>query len=153
VSLGAVAIIQAAVDHLLAIGLFESVQGHETKSAPGNGLTCDVWLGPIKPVPANSGLATTSALLTLIARVYANATTEPVDEIETNVAGAVDALMTAYSASFTFGGLVEYIDLLGAHGQPLSADPGYVTVGGVFFRCMTITVPCVIENAWAQSPS
>lgn len=152
-SLGAVAIIGAAVDHLLATGLFESVQGHEAKSAPGNGLTADVWLGPVKPAPANSGLAETSAILTLIARIYANATTEPVDEIETNVAGAVDALMTAYSDDFTFGGLVAFIDLLGAHGASLSADPGYVTVGGVFYRCMTITVPCVINDAWTQSPS
>lgn len=152
-SLGAVAIIQAAVDHLLATGLFESVQGHEAKSAPGNGLTADVWLGPIRPASANSGLAETSAVLTLVARIYANATTEPVDEIETNVAGAVDALMTAYSGDFTFGGLIEYIDLLGIHGTTLAAEPGYVTVSGIFFRCMTITVPCVIENAWVQSPS
>lgn len=152
-SLGAVAIIQAAIDHLLTSGLFESVQGHEATSAPGNGLTADVWLGPVKPAPLNSGLAETSAILTLIARIYANANMQPVDEIETAVAGAVDTLITAYSGDFTFGDLVEYIDLLGAHGTSLSADPGYVTVGGVFYRCMTITIPCVIDNAWGQSAS
>jgi hypothetical protein len=150
-SLGAAAIIQAAIDHLLTTGLFESVQGHESLSAPANGLAADVWLGPVRPAPANSGLAETSAILTLMARIYINANTQPADVIETSIADAVDTLMTAYSGDFTYGGLIAYVDLLGANGTQLFADPGYVTIGGVFYRCMTITIPCVIDDAWAQA--
>lgn len=150
-SLGAAAIIQAAIDHLLTSALFESVQGHEALSAPGNGLTADVWIDAIKPAPAHSGLAETSAILTLNARIYANADSLPSDGIETDLANAVDILMTNYSGDFDFDGLVAFIDLLGAHGPSLAAQGGYVTIGGQFFRCMTITIPCVINDVWPQA--
>lgn len=150
-SLDADLIITAAIDHLSTTGLFESVQGHETLSSPGNGLTADVWIDSIKPAPAHSGLAETSAILTLTARIYANANALPADGIEADLARAVSALMTAYSGDFTFGDLIAFIDLLGAHGTSLAAQGGYVTVGGVFYRCMTITVPCIVNDAWAQT--
>lgn len=149
--LNSAAIIAAAISDLEASGLFETVQGHETLSSPGNGLTADVWVESIKPVPAASGLDETTALLTLTCRIYLNADSQPADGIETAVTGAVDTLMTTYTGQFTFGGLVMEIDLLGAYGTDLAAQAGYVTVGGTVYRCMTITVPCVIDNAWPQA--
>lgn len=151
--LNSAAIIGAAVDHLATTGLFESVQGHETLSAPGNGLTADVWFGDVKPAPLMSGLAASSAILILYARIYLNADSQPVDATETTITGAVDQMLAAYSGDFTFDGLVEQVDLLGAYGAALSAVGGYVNVGGVTYRCMTITIPCVIDDAWTQSPS
>lgn len=147
------AIIQAGIDHLLATGLFDSgVQGHEAISAPGNGLSADLWADGVRPAPLDSGLAETTAILTLASRIYLNVAGAPLDGLETTILGAVDALLAAYSAAFTFSGLVQQIDLLGAHGVPLSAQGGYVTVGDVFYRCFTITIPCVIDNAWPQAP-
>ncbi|ACU71753.1 hypothetical protein Caci_2844 [Catenulispora acidiphila DSM 44928] len=150
--LNSAGIIGAAVDHMQTLGLFESVQGHESVSAPGNGLTADVWFGDVKPAPLMSGLAVSSAILTLYARIYLNADGQPVDDTETIITGAVDQMLAAYSAAFTFGGLVEQIDLLGAYGTALSAVGGYVEVGNVPYRCMTITIPCVIDDVWPQIP-
>jgi hypothetical protein len=149
--LNSTAVIQAAIDHLLAIGLFESVQGHEATSAPGNGLTADVWVYSIKPVPAQSGLAVSSALLTLWARIYVNATRPATDDIEQTIAAATDTVMAEYSADFSFGDLVTCVDLLGMAGTSLSAQGGYVSIGGVPYRCMTITVPCLIDDVWPQA--
>lgn len=150
--LNSAAVIQAAIDHLLTTGLFESVQGHEALSAPGNGLTADVWVDTIKPAPAQSGLAESGAVLTLSSRIYLNADSPPADNLEQTIAAATDAVMTQYSADFTFGGLIMLVDLLGGlTGTALSAQGGYVSVGGVAYRCMTITIPCLINDVWPQS--
>lgn len=145
------AVITAAIDHLVQTGLFESVQDHESTSAPAGGVTADVWVADVKPVPAQSGLNTTSALLALRVRIYLNAMPPASNGIEQTITGAADVLLTAYNAAFTFDGTVSWIDLLGEFGTPLSSAGGYVTIGGVFFRCMTITVPCVIDDVWPQS--
>lgn len=147
------AVITAAIDHLAQTGLFESVQDHESTSAPAGGLTADVWVATIKPVAAQSGLDATSALLTLTVRIYLNAMPPASNGLEQTIAGAADTLLTAYNEAFTFDDTVSWIDLLGEYGSSLSSIGGYVEVGGVFFRCMTITVPCIIDNAWPQSPS
>lgn len=146
------AVITAAIDHLQQTGLFESVQDHESTSASTGGLTADVWVADIKPVAAQSGLDVTSALLTLTVRIYLNATPPPSD-LEQEITGAADTLLIAYNRAFTFDDTVSWVDLLGEYGTPLSAVGGYVTVGGVFYRCMTITVPCVIDDVWPQSPA
>lgn len=146
------AVITAAIDHLTATGLFESVQDHERTSASTGGLTADVWVDTIKPLALQSGLAVTSALLTLTVRIYLNAMPPADGNLEQAIAGAADALLIAYNAAFDFDGHVSWIDLLGEYGAALAATGGYVTVGGVFYRCMTITVPCVIDDVWPQSP-
>lgn len=147
------AVITAAIDHLVQTGLFESVQDHESTSAPTGGLTADVWVSGIKPIPEQSGLAVTSALLTLTVRIYLNAMPPASNGLEQTITGAADTLLTAYNRAFTFDDTVSWIDLLGGNGIPLSSLGGYVSVGDVFFRCMTITVPCVIDDVWPQSPS
>ncbi len=147
------AVITAAIDHLQATGLFESVQDHERTSASAGGLTADVWVDTIKPLAPQSGLSVTSALLTLTVRIYLNAMPPADSRLEQTIAGAADALLLAYNAAFDFDGTVSWIDLLGEYGGAPSAAGGYVTVGGVFCRCMTITVPCVIDDVWPQSPS
>lgn len=144
-------VITAAIDHLQQTGLFESVQDHESTSASTGGLTADVWVSKIAPLPAQSGLNVTSAILTLTVRIYLNAMAPAAGSLEQTITGAADTLLIAYSAAFTFDDTVSWVDLLGQYGTPLSSIGGYVSVGDVFFRCMTITVPCVIDDVWPQS--
>ena len=44
------------------------------------------------------------------------------------------------------------IDLLGAYGQKLSAQAGYITIDSHMYRIMTLTIPCVINDLWTQAP-
>lgn len=146
------AILDAVVDHALRSGHFERVNKHEPAHSPGNGLTAAVWVDRVQPVAAASGLRATSARVALNLRIYAGALQEPRDAIDPAVMAAVDALMTAYSGDFDLDGLIRNVDLLGAHGQPLGAQAGYLDIQGVQYRVMTITIPCIVNDAWIQSP-
>lgn len=144
------AIIDAVVSHTLSTGLFERCNKAEPKSAPGNGLSAAVWGGRFGPV-RTSGLASTSARLVLVQRLYSSMTQQPVDMIDPNLTAAVDALMSAYSGDFTLGGLIRNVDLLGQHGLALEAVDGYLPQDGKLFRVYTITIPLIINDAWTQA--
>lgn len=145
-------IVDAVVSHAMATGLFERVNTHEPKNAPGNGMRVAVWADTIEPYSGGSGLNSTSALINLNVRIYQNMVMEPQDMIDPMMMGAVDTLLTAYSGDFQLGGAVREVDLLGEAGTPLSARAGYVPIDNRMYRIMTITLPVIVNDAWAQSP-
>lgn len=138
------------MSHAMTLGIAENVRGHEPRNAPGLGLNVACWVDRMGPVPARSGLATTSALLVFNVRVYNPMTEEPQDDIDPRVLDAVDALMAAYSGDFDLAGTVEQVDLLGAYGPPLEARAGYLQQDGKVFRVMVITLPLIVDDLWAQ---
>lgn len=142
---------QKLIDHALASGYFERVSGHEPKAAPGTGLTAAVWVQSVSPAPIGSGLRDTTAVVVFRLRIYQNMLSEPQDDIDPRIDKARDVLMVAYSAGFTLGGLVKQVDLLGAHGVPLSAAAGYIPLGNTMQRVMDINIPCVVNDAWPQA--
>lgn len=148
-------IINAAVSHAMTLGVFERVNGAEPKTAPGTGITCAIWVDRIVPVRA-SGLASTSLMFVLMARLYIPPDVEPSDELDPNLVDAADQLMNAYTGDFTLDGQLRHIDLFGENGTPLAAQAGWVRfdrsdTGTTVRRVMTITVPCVINDAWTQT--
>lgn len=146
------AILQALESHVAASGWFERVNRHEPKNAPGNGLTAAIWVQALRPVALASGLDATAALLLANIRLYSPMMAEPQDEIDPNLTGATSALVGSISGDFTLGGLIRNVDLLGAHGTPLSAEAGYLEQDRKLFRVYTITVPLVANDVWSQSP-
>jgi hypothetical protein len=153
VSLDLLAYRSAAMSHAQALGLFGQVLGHEPVSAPGSGLTYAVWVGPVRPVPARSGMNSVTARLELRGRVFLPADTEPMDDVDVAVTNAVSALMGAYCGDFTLGDLVANVDIFGAHGAPLGSDTGYTSfAGGTTYRVATLTVPLIINDAWTEAP-
>jgi hypothetical protein len=149
-SLGARALIDAVSSHAAASGYFDSVQTHEPKSAPGTGLTFAVWLSEIGPA-RSSGLASTSVRMELTGRIYKPFLSEPEDLIDPTLADAVDALLEALSGDFELGGNARSVDLLGAHGVPLSARAGYQKLDSTVYRVIDIMVPIIINDAWGQN--
>ncbi len=149
-SLDSRAIQAALTSHAQRLGVFDRVTGHEPKNAAGQGLSAAFWVQEIRPVPRRSGLAVTSALLVFNCRLFSNALQEPADEIDPNLLDACDALMSAYSSDFDLDIDDVELDLLGAHGQPLAARAGYITLDKVFQRVLTLTIPMTINNAWTQ---
>jgi hypothetical protein len=145
------AILDAAVSHAMALGLFERVNQHEPKNAPGNGLTAAVWVDYIGPFAGQSGLATTSALLVLNVRCYTSMLAEPQDGIDPRLTSAVAVLMGEYSGDFDLGGAVESVDLLGRSGRRLEAQAGYISQDGKLYRVMTIVLPVIVNDVWSQS--
>jgi hypothetical protein len=47
---------------------------------------------------------------------------------------------------------VKCVDLLGMAGTPLGAEAGYMQQDSVWFRIADITVPVIVNDAFAQSP-
>ena len=132
------------------LGVFDHVNGHEPKKAPGHGLTCAVWLDNVGRA-RGSGLAATTARLVFMIRVYQNMLSDPQDAIDPAVLDAMDKLMTAFSASLTLNSAVMCIDLLGMAGEPMGAQAGYVNQDGKLYRAMTLTLPLLVDNAWPQA--
>lgn len=134
----------------LTTGNFDRVSTHEPKNAPGRGLTCAVWLDKIGP--AASGLSSTSARVTFKIRLYTSMLMEPADLIDPLLMKAADDVMAALTADFDLGGILRCIDLVGmGQGHPLSLESGYINIDTKVLRVYTINVPCIINDAWAQS--
>ena len=147
--------IQAVFDAILSVplasGHFDSVNGFEPKSAPRNGLTAAVWLERVRPVQSRSGLASVGLAADFSVRLYTPMLSTPPDAIDPRLMVACCALMTAYAGDFDLAGAITAIDLLGAWGDAgLSAEAGYLQQDGSLFRVLTITIPCIIDDALAE---
>lgn len=150
-SLDVGAILNKLESHAVASGFFERVNGHELIGAPGAGLTAAIWSQRIRPVPATSGLASTSARVEFTLRIYSSALQEPADGIDPAVIAAADALFVAYGGDFDLGSTVRNVDLLGQTGEPLSATAGWLQLGEGSYRVMDLLIPVVVNDVWPQS--
>lgn len=151
-SLGGAAIMAAVRSHGLGTGLFEAFEGHEKLNGTIGGLSGEVFFSGLRPVPAASGLAETSARLEFTVRLRIQAMRQPLDDIELDLMNATDVLMAAYSGDFTLGGLIRNVDLLGAAGDPLRATPGFVTLNQTMYRAVGIGLPMIVNSVWEQVP-
>lgn len=145
------AIVDKLVSHAAAAGQFERVNAHEPKNSPGNGITAAVWLASVAPAQRQSGLASTTLLLTFTVRCYTSMVQQPADAIDPNLMAAVGSLMSAYTGAFTLGGLIRSVDVLGAQGIPLSAKAGYLEQSGKVYRVMDLTVPLIVNDVYDQA--
>lgn len=145
-------IFDAVVSDIQASGYFDRVNTHEPKRKPGYKLTAAVWAQNMAPVPADSGLAMTSARIVFMVRLYANMLQEPQDAIDPKLLKATANIMRRYHGNFDFDldPLVRNVDLLGEAGIPLEANAGYLQIDQTMFRVMDITVPVIVNDVWGQ---
>jgi hypothetical protein len=144
-------LVDKAVSRAKSLGLFETVNAHEPKNAPGSGLRAAVWVQALEPITA-SGLAATSARVEINTRIYTNMLREPPDAIDPEMLAAADALIAAYSSNFDLDlAGVRGVDLLGAYGKPLSAQAGYLNQDGKLYRVITVVLPVIVNDLWPQS--
>lgn len=149
-----------AADHLRALadvvsvtGVFENVFIGESKSAPSNeGAHCDVFITePPTPVQS-SGLAALSVRMEVHMRIYVDVMfSQPQETPELLALRAQDTLCRALAAGYTLGGTVRMIDLLGADGEGLRSEVGYVSIDKRIFRVMEVFAPIVINDHWPMA--
>lgn len=144
--------IDALISHAMSLGHLASVNETDIGSMPGNSdLIGVLYWRRMRPIPARSGLNTTSVLIEFNMRLIRATNTDPMGEIDPQMMDATDALMNAYSTDFTLGGVVAEIDLLGEYGQALESDSGFLKMTEeLTFRIVDITIPCVINDVWTQ---
>lgn len=152
------ALYDAVASHAQATGLFGGgTTDHEPLNPPAAGLSCAVLLGPLVPVGRASGLNATSGRLEFQVRVYSPRVQLPAGGIDRDMLQAVATLLAAYSGDFELitgeldEGLVRMIDLLGAYGTPLSAQPGWLTQDGAPYRVTEIILPLILNDMWGQN--
>lgn len=148
----ATALFAAAQSQAQQLAIFEDVITHEPKAAPQSVPALALWLGPLTPLPANSGLPATSVRVALRGRIYVSDLKKPEDALDAQLLTLTSTLLGAFSGSFTLGGQVELIDLLGIYGEAMSAQPGYLEHDSKFFRVMELNLPLIIDSLWEQAP-
>lgn len=142
-------ILDHIVSHAMVTARFDSVNQHESKNAPGNGLTASVWVDELRP--KRSGLDKTSVRITFVVRIFLNMLADPQDAIDPTIMAAVDALMEAYTGDFSFDGTVFAVDVLGMEGDALGGRAGYVDLDSKKFRVFDITLPVLVDDVWTQT--
>jgi hypothetical protein len=143
------AIRDALASHAQATGRFDAVTKHEPFSKP-NGVHAAIWLDSLTPLPLASGLATVTVRLAFLCRIYLGAENQPYDDVDAKGLAAADRLMAAWAGDFTLNGRVRNVDIKGTHGVPLSAQAGYQRIGDKTFRVLTLTVPVIVNDVWAE---
>lgn len=134
------------------LGGIEQVIGHEPRSAPASLPALAVWFSGLGPARGVSGLDATSARCEFRGRVYLNGQAKDEDKNEQKLLYLSALVMGAFSAAFTLGGDAMAVDLLGAWGSPLDAQPGWLAHDSKEFRVAEITVPVILDGVWRQVP-
>lgn len=141
--------------HCQRTGVFDTVNRHEVKNAPGRGVHAEVFLDTIDPIQA-SGLGTSSVRIGWRIRISTDMLAEPQDDIDPRIADAADIVFSSLHQDFQLNDDavddVRFIDLLGAHGAALGAKAGYINRDNKQYRVIDVTVPVIINDAWSQTP-
>jgi hypothetical protein len=144
-------ILDRLVSHAQTLGYFETVNEFKVDEIGGSGgFTLGIWGDDITPI-RSSGLASTSVRVLFKVRIFATTEAAPESYLERGMVDATSALLEAYSGDFELGGEARNVDLLGAHGVPLSANAHYMNLSGTIFRVMDITVPVLVNDVWTQT--
>lgn len=147
----------AVVSHAQKLGVFDSVTDEEPVSAPGPGLAAGCWFLNVLPARL-SGLAATSAVIQMRVRILTPAsTTREGGPTDRRILAAADLLLDAYTGDFQLTDAAtvstRMIDLLASSGGGgLFCQLGWLEVDERTYRMAEITVPILVNDAWAQSP-
>lgn len=145
------ALFDATVSFVSKLGFCDSVNTSEPLNPPGTGIICGIWVDSIRPCES-SGLDSVSVRLVLNVRLYTSLITIPSDVIDPNLLTATSGVMNELANNFDVSALARQIDIFGSYGQPMEAQAGYLAQqGGVVNRVMTITLPIIINDVWAES--
>lgn len=129
-------------------GGFDVVSAHELRKAPTAKFALGAWLARMKTLPTRSGLAATSILVTLQARIYVPFMGDP-DQIDTEAARRVDLIWSAFHRTLELDG--NEIDILGAYGDGITAEMGWLPMSdNAIVRTNDLFLPIVIDNAYPQ---
>lgn len=136
-----------------ATGCFDGVAMSQGVVGPSTGMSAQIWaVPPFKLVKERSGLADVSVLLTFNARMLTPIGTPPADDLDLTLLAAWSAVMNSLVGGFTLNGEVEQLDLLGSYSSGLESPPGYVEIAGTMYRCITMTLPLVLDSVWTEVP-
>jgi hypothetical protein len=128
-------------------GVVEDVNGGDIRHMLSGGLRAGIFVTDMTTIQS-SGLAVVSVRLEQTIRLYERMQVEPSDVLDVDTLRAVDAICNAIVNDFTIDGIVRQVDVLGAHGQPLRARPGFLPVQEQECRIVDVIVPLICDDVW-----
>lgn len=143
-------ILDNIASHAMATGHFDAVLGYVSKQSATNGVTAALYIEDIRAI-RTSGLASTSVRMEVEMQIYSSTYQTPYEDIDVNLALAVDAMFTALIGDFDLGSEARNIDIFGAWGQPLRVRSGLMNLDGKEFRVFQILMPIVVDDVWTQA--
>ncbi len=133
--------------------LFDSVTLGEIKGPPpkgAKGIAVWLYLDYIGPAVDQSGLTSTTGRIVFVARLLTPMIQKPEDKIDTNIGMAAAKVIEVLSGDFELGGSARCVDLLGATGNPMFAQGGYLDLAGAMYRMFDVMIPVIINDIWDQ---
>lgn len=135
------------VSFVAGLGVVEDVNGGDIRHMIGGGLKAGIFVSDLTTIQS-SGLDSVSVRLEQTIRLYERLQVEPSDVLDVETLKAVDAILNAFVENFEIDGIVRQVDVLGAHGQPLRARPGFLTVQEQECRIADVIVPLICDDVW-----
>jgi hypothetical protein len=135
------------VSFVAGLGVVEDVNGGDIRHMIGGGLKAGIFVSDLTTI-RSSGLDAVSVRLEQTIRLYERLQVEPSDVLDVETLRAVDAICNAFVENFEIDGIVRQVDVLGEHGQPLRARPGFLTVQEQDCRIADVMVPLICDDVW-----
>ena len=140
------ATLQEIASYLQESGFFGAVMIGEPKSAPqGEKLAAALFMRSNGVAQVTLGTTIESHVVNI--RIYRNMLSEPVEQIEFDLAEAVSEVSNDLLGDVDLGARVRAIDVAGIHTAPYRCDWGYVEVSGTMFRIVDIIFGLIVDDS------
>lgn len=121
--------------------------GHPKKPVPAQGPQLFGAVFMLSASVATLTLNKTIELHVVGIRVFRNFLTEPVENIQFELAEAVSRIENDLVGDYDLGATIRNIDVGGQYGQPLRSDWGTLDLAGVMYDIVDITVPLIVDDS------
>jgi|TARA_R110002020_G_scaffold54717_3_gene152403 hypothetical protein len=136
--------INAIASFLEARGEFSLVQIGEPKSPPQGEMSAAIFASDASVVGVT--LQTTVEVHEVTIRIYRNMMDEPEEDNEIRTSQAVTGITSDLLSDYDLSSSVRNISI-GEYGRTLSANWGYMDVGGTMYRSVDISVPFIVDGS------
>lgn len=139
-----------------ATGVCDTVEGYEPKKAPKRGdMHCAIVNGATRVVPNASTLANVAQWFPFTLHFYFALPihdTPSEDRVDPAMTDARDTVMQALLTQVdAYGNAGVELDPLGAYGDPMRSEPGYLPQDDTHFRTESLVVGFIAFNAYETS--
>ena len=141
--------LHAVETYVQNLGLFSTVQIDEPKQPVGQGLHAAIYMQSVSVIMVYVGGDTRESHVVQL-RVYKDMlaeNTDPQNNLESELASVVSKLMENLLGDTDLESSIMSIDAGGMDGGGMSATYGYLSLGGVMYRVVDITIPLIVNGS------
>ena len=141
--------LHAVETYVTNLGLFSTVQIDEPKQPVGRGLHAAIYMQSVSITTIYLGGDTRESHVVQL-RVYKDMLAEypdPQNSLEAELTSVVSKLMSNLLGDTDLESSVMSIDAGGIDGTSMTATYGYLSLGGVMYRVVDISIPLIVNGS------